>query len=570
METDDLKPPGIKYGVEDKPPLGQALLLILQHLLTVSGALVIPALVAREGGGTAEEVRHLVTVSLLAMGIATVLQANRRIGSGYLCTTVCGAEFVPASILAIQTGGYALLSGMLIITAVFQACMAPIITRLRSLFPVEVTGVVVFMTGLSLVKYSTGGFLGMAGGRLFVDSGAMLVAMLTLALLVTACVWGKGVVRQYALLAGVIGGVLLSHFFLSAPSPSAGFPEQAPLFAIPLPGQSGWSWNPALLGPFLIAGLCSILGTLGNITACQKINTVDWRRPDMTRLGKGVLAEALGNLAGGVFGSVGLGSNASSAGLSLATGVTSRHIGTGIGLGYIGLAFFPGLISRLALLPGPVLDACLVFSVSFIMLAGIQILLSRMIDTRKTFVIGISIVAGLFVEMNPALHDSVSSGLQPLFGSALSISAIAAVALNLIFRLGVKKTGELRLGPGAESYGLIKRFLEERGAAWGMRQDVVDRAGFAVLQYVEAVGGMPGRPDAIRVAASFDEFNLDIEITYAGKLVEFSAAMPSPEEMLADDTGVARMAGYLVRRHADRVSGVQEGDTARARLSFDH
>ena len=566
----DSKPLGIKYGVEDRPPLWQAALLILQHVLTVSGALVIPALIAREGGSTAGEASHLIAVSLLAMGIGTLFQANRRLGSGYLCTAVCGAEFVPASILAIKTGGLPLLSGMLIITALFQILLVPVVTRLRSLFPVEVTGVVVFMTGLSLVRYSMGGFLGVVNGQVFANSGAMGVSVLTLALLVTACVWGRGVIRQYALLIGIAGGVLLSHLLAPGTNPSPGIVGGLPVFAIPFPGPRGLAWSPALLGLFLIAGFCSLLGTLGNVTACQKINTVDWRRPDMPRLGRGVLAEALGNLVGGFFGSAGLGSSASSAGLSLATGVTSRCIGTGVGLGYLCLAFFPGLISRFALLPGPVLDACLVFSISFIMLAGFQILMSRMIDARRTFVIGFSIVAGLFVEMNPAIRGSASAAWQPFLGSALSVSAIVALVLNLLFRLGVKKTAELRLDEEPDHTPAIHRFLEEQGAAWGVRREVIDRAGFATLQYVEALSGPRTRPDAIGVKARFDEFHLDIEIAHPGRRVDLPMVMPSPDEMLADDAGVAKMAGYLVRRHADRVSTEQQGDTVRVKLAFDH
>lgn len=569
-EKPEAKPREIKYSVEDKPPFWQALLLILQHVLTVSGALVIPSLIARESGGTAEDSRHLVSVSLLAMGFGTILQANRRVGSGYLCTAVCGAEFVPASILAIKLGGYGMLSGMLVLTALFQACCVPVITRLRHLFPVEVTGVVIFMTGISLVKYSATGFLGIHDKEFFVNGGAMLVAMLTLALLVTACVWGRGVVRQYALLAGVIGGGVLSHFINAAPTSPDAVVTQASLFAVPLPGLNGWSWNPALMGPFLIAGLCSVLGTLGNITACQKINTVNWRRPDMGRLSRGVLAESLGNLMGGLFGSAGLGSSASSAGLGLATGVTSRHIGTGVGLGYIILAFFPGLISRFAELPGPVLDACLVFSVSFIMLAGLQIFLSRMIDIRKTFVIGFSIVAGLYVEMNPGAFHSLPSGAQPFFSSALSISAIVAIVLNLIFRLGMKRTEELRLEPKNDYFTAVKDFLESRGATWGMRRDVVSRAEFALLQYVEMVSELPETPASILIAASFDEFHFDLEISYTGKLIDLCNEMPSLEEDVAEEAWIAGMAGSLVRRHADKVSGVQQGDLAKTRLYFEH
>lgn len=81
-------------------------------------------------------------------------------------------------------------------------------------------------------------------------------------------------------------------------------------------------------------------------------------------------------------------------GLSIATGTTSRVVGYAIGGFLICLAFIPKISSLFAILPKPVIGATLVFAISFMILAGVQIMMSRMIDARKTFVLGVSFIFG--------------------------------------------------------------------------------------------------------------------------------------------------------------------------------
>jgi len=565
------RPAGIQFGVEDSVPLWQAVLLVMQYVLIVYGSLVIPALVIKESGSSAEEAAQLISLSLMVMGICTMLQASRRFGAGYLCPAVCGAEFAPASIMAVQQGGFSLLAGMLIMTGVFQTLIASVVTRLRSFFPVEVTGVVVFMTGLSLVKYSFTSFLGMANGQLFADNTAMVLAFLSLVMMVVPCVWGSGMIRQNAGLLGLLGGMaaayLMGYFPNQLQNASSGLSQ---FMVIPHIAWAGWSWSAEMAIPFLIAGVCSLLGTLGNLTACQKSNTINWYRPDMKILSKGVLVEAISNITGGVLGGAGQGSSAVSVGMSIATGVTSRRIGLAVGACCIALSFFPWIASLYAILPRPVLDASLVMGVSFILLSGIQIISSRMMDIRKTLVVGISIVAGLCVDMIPEVRDGVGAGLRPVLSSPLSVAAIVAVGLNLLFRIGVRQSASIELRYHADVHDEVKNFLSDRGAAWGMRKEVMDRAEHALIHYIEgAVGLNPVQTD-YKINANFDEFLLNLEISYQGKPLNLSGRPPDPRTLLESDDGLDQLEGYFVRHYSDRVSEERYGDAVHVKLGFDH
>ena len=86
-----------------------------------------------------------------------------------------------------------------------------------------------------------------------------------------------------------------------------------------------------------------------------------------------------------------MGQSTSSAnvGLSIATGATSRRIGFACGGILIVLAFVPKLAVLFAIMPSPVIGALLFFAASFMIVAGVQILTSRMMDARKTFVVGV-------------------------------------------------------------------------------------------------------------------------------------------------------------------------------------
>ncbi len=160
------RPPNLTYAVDDEPPLLTNLLLGLQHVFLITISLIFPVVIVRSIGGTPQEAEFMVSMSMLAAGVGTVLHAlNRRgIGSGYLCPSLCGPSFLSASLLAANVGGLHLLFGMTSVAGLFEVLLSRWIHRLRVLFPPEVTGLVVAMVGISVIPTALTNFMGRNAG----------------------------------------------------------------------------------------------------------------------------------------------------------------------------------------------------------------------------------------------------------------------------------------------------------------------------------------------------------------------------------------------------------------------
>src|SRR5262245_10092082 len=175
-------------------------------------------------------------------------------------------------------------------------------------------------------------------------------------------------------------------------------------------------------------------------------------------------------------------------GLSIATGATNRRIGFACGGILIVLAFVPKLAASFAIMPSPVIGALLLFTVCFMIVAGVQILTSRMMDARKTFVVGVSVILALSVDMLPGAYQSVPSMFLPAFTSSLSVSTISALLLNLLFRIGIAQRAKLQIDPRADSSEQTFLFMERQGGVWGARREVIDRAKSAMNELSKRQG----------------------------------------------------------------------------------
>jgi xanthine permease XanP len=85
------------------------------------------------------------------------------------------------------------------------------------------------------------------------------------------------------------------------------------------------------------------------------------------------------------------------------------------------------------------MGAILIFVTSFMIVSGIQIILGAGMDNRRTFVIGISIIFGLSLDLLPSMYAGVPHGIRPLFESSLTLCTVLAVVLNQVLRLGASK-----------------------------------------------------------------------------------------------------------------------------------
>ena len=156
------------------------------------------------------------------------------------------------------------------------------------------------------------------------------------------------------------------------------------------------------------------------------------------------------------------------------------------------------------------------------------------------------------------------------FSSSVSLATLTVVVLNLLFRISVKTHVELMLAPQDLASEKIFAFMEIQGGNWGARKEVINRATFAMNEFIEGVRALELAKGDIKVAASFDELNLDIDFRYRGTLMEFPVKRPSEADLLLDDKAVAELAGFLVRNYADRLQSSSTDEACRVQLHFDH
>ena len=567
------KPGSIIYGVKDVPPMGSVIPLVMQHVAMLSVELVFPVIVVTMAGGTVDMARDAVSLMMIAMGIGTILQAWRKgpIGSGYFCAHETGTAYFPAVIATIQAGGIGLMSGMVLLSGLLQMLFSRLVHRLRILFPSEIIGLIIVMMAFSYIGYGMKAFWGVSGEHhkaVPTTPEAIAVGFFTLLVIISLYIWGGKRMREYAILAGMAVGYAGAWFFGVIDSASIARVAAAPVFTFPNI-QGGWSFDLRFLPAFAVAALCSSIITIGNMSTCQKVNELDWRRLDLKSAGNGLFAEGLATSVSGMIGALPQTTSPGSVGLSVATGATSRYLGFAVGGVLIALSFFSQIATFLAIMPKPVIGVILLVEIAFIFPAGMQVCTSRMLDFRKMFVLGLAIAFGMAVDIVPEMSRTWPSWLSQLFNSPIALASITAILLTLLFRIGIAshQVIEFELVDYPET---LAPFMEENGEAWGARREVVHRILFSLEELMQILAADKLADSKIKLDVSFEEFNMEAQISYTGRAPVLAKIKPTDEEILAEEGALTRLSGFLIRKYARKIKIDEKDGKCQIRFSFEH
>jgi hypothetical protein len=146
------KPSNLIYGVEDKPPVFENIILGIQHISIFFISICFPVIIVTYLGDSIDEqtARGFISFSMISAGLVTIFQSFKEspVGSGYFIQSVCGPSYMSASMMAAASGGLPLLFGMTGFVGAVEVVFSRFMNRLRFLFPTEVTGVIVLMVGI--------------------------------------------------------------------------------------------------------------------------------------------------------------------------------------------------------------------------------------------------------------------------------------------------------------------------------------------------------------------------------------------------------------------------------------
>ncbi|HJJ57431.1 MAG TPA: purine/pyrimidine permease [Methanocorpusculum sp.] len=454
------------YNIDDKIPIGTLILTILQHFFALAVYMTYPVIITTSIGGGVEMTTMLISVTVIGCGIATILQALSRIGSGYLLPIIPNSSYLPASLLAATGGGLPMLYGMYIFAGLFEIVLSRLSKFFRFIFPEEIVGVVLLLLGIAIVPFAFPLFFGS------VDNGALnpaatAVGIITLSTMIILSLIPKRIFKFYSILIGiVIGGVssvLLGVFSLER------FGEIANLSVFSVPNFAffqGYAFDPSLLAPFIIGVICIVMKSTGNFTMIKNYT----KKGDRKTISRGLFAEGLGLGITGALGGIGVGTSSSAAGMVVSTGIASKKVGIGLGILLIICGFFPIFGWIFSIIPHPILGAILLYAVAFVMISGIQSISSRYLDSRRTFVVTLPILVGVSSAVCSYLYMDLPSWVEILFSSALTSGSFFAVFLGLVFKLGIS-----RHRYGDLSQKSLSDYMEDAGKAWTLDKNQIHK-----------------------------------------------------------------------------------------------
>ncbi|MEM8289572.1 solute carrier family 23 protein, partial [Morganella morganii] len=308
-----------------------------------------------------------------------------------------------------------------------------ILPYLRRVITPTVSGIVVLMIGLSLIKVGIidfgGGFSAKSSGT-FGDYQNIGVGLLVLLVVIGFNCCKSPLLRMGGIAIGLIVGYICALFLGMVDFSQM---SKAAFITIPVPFKYGFSFNFAHFLVVAIIYLLSVLEAVGDLTATalvsgQKIQGQEFQ----SRLKGGVMADGLVSVAASAMSSLPLTTFAQNNGVIQMTGVASRHVGKIIAVILVILGLFPGIGWFFTTIPAPVLGGAMTLMFSMIAIAGIRIILSNGLRRRETLIVATSLGLGLGVSYDPAVFHVLPTSLYALAENPICMGGVTAIILNLI------------------------------------------------------------------------------------------------------------------------------------------
>lgn len=425
------------------PPISMAVPLGIQHVLAMFVSNVTPAIIVAGAAGFGFgsnspgffNLIYMIQMSILFAGIATLFQTIGVGPVGAKLPIVQGTSFafIPIMIPLVAGKGVdamAVLMCGIVVGGIFHACLAPFIGKIRFALPPLVTGLVVTMIGLALVKvgiqYAAGGVPAIGKpeyGSLQNWSVALVVIFTTLGFKF----FTRGIVSVAAVLLGLVVGYIVAYFMGMV---NFGNIAKAASFALPDPLHFGFEFSFAAVTSFCLMAFISAIETVGDVSGITKGGA--GREATNSEIKGATYADGIGTAIAGFFGALPNTSFSQNVGLIAMTGVMSRTVVTIGAIFLIICGLMPKVGAAISTIPIEVLGGGVIVMFGMVISAGISMLSDVDWNRRNMVIFAISISIGLGLQLEPGAVQHLPQTAKVLMTSGLLPAAFIAILLNLV------------------------------------------------------------------------------------------------------------------------------------------
>ena len=448
------------------PPLIKAVPLGIQHVLAMFVSNVTPAIIVCGAAGFGfgsnspdfPQMIYMIQMSMFFAGIATLFQTIGIGPVGARLPIVQGTSFafIPIMIPLVAGKGVeamSVLMGGIVVGGLFHAFLALFIGRIRFALPPLVTGLVVMMIGLALVKvgiqYAAGGVPAIGTpeyGSLqnWIVAGTVIVATLVLKF------FARGMLSVSAVLIGLLAGYAVAWGFGMVSFSNVG---RAALVALPTPFHFGIEFSVAAIIGFCLMAFVSAVETVGDVSGITKGGS--GREATDREIEGATYADGFGTAIAGIFGALPNTSFSQNVGLIAMTGVMSRHVVTIGAIFLILCGLVPKVGAVISTVPIEVLGGGVIVMFGMVVAAGISMLSDVHWNRRNMVIFAIALSLGLGLQLEPQALQYLPETIKVLATSGILPAALIAITLNLVLPqdLAAEATEEVSGGMAGHGNG---------------------------------------------------------------------------------------------------------------------
>jgi len=486
------------HPVDEKLPAGRLAALGLQHVLVMyAGAVAVPLIIGRALKLSPEQVALLISADLFCCGLVTLIQSfGMTRYFGIKLPVMMGVTFAAVGPMVAFANampgvdGARAIFGAIIGAGIISMIIAPMVSKLLRFFPPVVTGTIIAIIGISLMRVGVGWALGgpppmaqsvdvpklvamvdgakaaaaQSGAELtklpgpipMVDNPAygaldnLAIAAVVLAFILLLVKYTRGFVANISVLLGIVVGCVIAVGMGKMNFDKVG---KAHWFDVVTPFAFGMpTFDIVMILTMTLVMIVVMIESTGMFLALSDITQKRITQPE---LAAGLRTDGLGTLIGGIFNTFPYTSFSQNVGLVGVTGVRSRWVCVAGGVIMIVLGMLPKMAAFVESIPTFVLGGAGLVMFGMVAATGIRILAA--VDYRgnrnNLYIVALSIGFGLIPLVAPRWTQQMAHGLHPLLESGILLTAVSAVVLNLFFNGAREDTeGAIEAAKTAEAH----------------------------------------------------------------------------------------------------------------------
>lgn len=464
-------------AVDEVLPVPRLLTLGLQHVLVMyAGAVAVPFIIGGALKLSPQDTAFLVSADLFACGIVTIIQS---LGAtqwfGVRLPVMMGVTFASVSpMLAIAAGhpgadGARLLFGTIIGAGVVAMLIAPLVSRLIRFFPPVVTGSIILVIGVSLMKIGINWIFDPAANPktpqivdpantawleavkklagvpempksfapaatlnnpTYATGGAIAISALVLVIILIIARYGRGFLANVAVLIGIIVGAIVATATGMMKFDNV---AKAEWIAPILPFHFGLPVFDFFM--ILTMSIVMIVVMIESTGMFLALGEMTGRKITQPVLSAGLRTDGLGTLIGGIFNTFPYTSFSQNVGLVGVTGIKSRFVTVTGGCILLVLGLVPKMGALVAALPTAVLGGAGLVMFGMVAATGIRILSAVDFKTNRfnLMIVAVAVGMGMIPLVAPNFKMWMPEAIKPMVDSGILLASLAAVALNFFF-----------------------------------------------------------------------------------------------------------------------------------------